>query len=145
MTTPPQARSAAALLRDLVESAVRVRHLVARRAGLGESELVTLEHLADGPVGPAELARRLAVSTAASTGIVDRLAARGHVERRPHDVDRRRTEVHLTGSGRDEVTGHLMPMFVGLRELEASFTPEELAVVRRYLNGAIDAFERVVE
>jgi DNA-binding MarR family transcriptional regulator len=135
----------AVLLRDLVWSAVRVRHLVARRAGLGETELTTLEHLAGGPVGPAELARRLTVSTAASTGIVDRLAARGHVERRPHEADRRRTEVHLTDSGRDEVTGHLMPMFVGLRELERSFTAAELAVVQRYLRGAIDAFERVVE
>lgn len=143
MRTPPGIT--AALLRDLVESAVRVRHLVARRAGLGESELVTLEHLADGPVGPADLARRLAVSTAASTGIVDRLAARGHVQRRPHEGDRRRTEVHLTDSGRAEVTGHLMPMFVGLRELEAAFTADELAIVQRYLRGAADAFERVVE
>lgn len=133
------------MLRELVESAVRVRHLVAKRAGLGETELVTLEHLADHAVGPAELARRLAVSTAASTGIVDRLAARGHVERRPHDHDRRRTEVHLTESGRTELVAHLMPMFVGLRELEEAFSPEELEIVQRYLTGATAAFEAVSE
>lgn len=141
MSNPPV--STALQLRTLVESAVRLRHLVARRAGLSESELVTLEHLADHAVGPAELARRLRVTSAASTGIVDRLAARGHVERRPHAHDRRRTQVHLTDSGRAEVRGHLMPMFIALRELETGFTPEELAVVQRYLNGATAAFDTV--
>lgn len=144
-TTAPTNHPTSALLRELVEAGVRLRHHVARTAGLGESELVTLQHLSAAPLGPAEVARRLGVSTAASTGIVDRLAARGHVERRPHDHDRRRTEVHLTESGRTELVAHLRPMFVGLRELEEAFTPEELAVVQRYLTGATAAFEAVSE
>ena len=98
-------------LRDLVAAGSRVNHVVSRRAGLSESELVTLEHLSREQIGPAEVARRLEVSTAAATGIVDRLVARGHVERRPHELDRRRTELHITGSGRAEIIGHLMPMF----------------------------------
>ncbi|WP_244931935.1 MarR family transcriptional regulator [Nocardioides sp. W7] len=142
MAEQPQV-STAVLLRTLIEAAARIRHVIARRAGLGETELVTLEHLADNSVGPAELARRLTVSTAASTGIVDRLEARGHVERRPHAHDRRRTEVHLTDSGRAEVVGHLMPMFLALRDLETQFTAEELEVVQRYLRGATAAVERV--
>lgn len=144
-TTTPDPRRAADQLRDLVDAGVRVRHHVARTAGLGESELVALQHLALEPLGPAEVARRLGVSTAASTGIVDRLEQRGHVERRAHAHDRRRTEVHLTDSGRAEIVGHLMPMFVALRDLEAQFTAEELAVVARYLTGATAAFERVTE
>lgn len=144
-TPTPSPYPTADLLRALVEAGVRVRHHVARTAGLGESELVALQHLALEPLGPAEVARRLGVSTAASTGIVDRLAARGHVERRPHASDRRRTEVHLTASGRGELVAHLMPMFVGLRDLETSFTAAELEVVQRYLSGAITAFEAVTE
>lgn len=107
--------------------------------------MTTLEHLVRGPMQPGEVARALDVTSAASTGIVDRLAARGHVERRPHAEDRRRTEVHVTDSGREELLAHLLPMFVRLRELDASFTEEERAVVERYLRGAITAFREVAE
>lgn len=142
-TTAPTPRALADLLREAVEAGTRVRHHVARSAGLSESEMVALQHLSREPLGPAEVARRLGVSTAASTGIVDRLAARGHVERRAHETDRRRTEVHLTASGRAEVVGHLMPMFVALRDLESTFDEAELLVVRRYLEGAIAAFRAI--
>ncbi|NYE36299.1 DNA-binding MarR family transcriptional regulator [Nocardioides cavernae] len=138
---PPTLRA----LRDLVAAGSRVNHVVSRRAGLSESELVTLEHLSREQIGPAEVARRLEVSTAAATGIVDRLVARGHVERRPHEVDRRRTELHITGSGREEIVGHLVPMFIALDRHDASFTDEEREVVERYLRGAAAAFERVLE
>jgi DNA-binding MarR family transcriptional regulator len=134
-----------AALRDLVTTGARVNHVVARRAGLSESELVTLEHLSRERIGPAEVARRLEVSTAAATGIVDRLVARGHVERRPHAADRRRTELVITDSGRAEAVGHLMPMFEALDRLDRSFSDEERAVVERYLRGAVAAFEEVLE
>jgi DNA-binding MarR family transcriptional regulator len=132
-------------LRDLVAAGSRVNHVVSRRAGLSESELVALEHLSREQIGPAEVARRLEVSTAAATGIVDRLVARGHVERRPHDLDRRRTELHITDSGREEIIGHLMPMFAALHRHDSSFSEEEKAVVRRYLRGATEAFGRVLD
>jgi DNA-binding MarR family transcriptional regulator len=132
-------------LRDLVAAGSRVNHVVSRRAGLSESELVTLEHLSREQIGPAEVARRLEVSTAAATGIVDRLVARGHVERRPHELDRRRTDLHITDSGRAEIIGHLMPMFRALDRHDAAFTEEEKAVVQRYLRGATAAFERVLD
>lgn len=131
------------IVRDLVNASVDLRHAVMRRSGLGETELVALQHLTDTAHGPAELARLLDVSTAASTGIVDRLERRGHVERRPHAVDRRRTEVHLTDSGRAEVLGLLMPMLVALRALDGDFDEAEHAVIRRYLLGATSAFEQV--
>ena len=132
-------------LRDLVAAGSRVNHVVARRSGLSETELVTLEHLSREQIGPAEVARRLEVSTAAATGIVDRLVSRGHVERRPHEVDRRRTDLHITDSGRGEIVGHLMPMFAALDRHDAAFTAEEKEVVERYLRGATRALEQVLE
>ena len=39
-------------LRDLVAAGGRVNHVVSRRAGLSESELVTLEHLSRDQIGP---------------------------------------------------------------------------------------------
>lgn len=130
-------------LREAVEAGARVRHVVARRAGLGDSELVALQHLVRAPLGPAELARILDISTAASTGVVDRLAERGHVERHPHAADRRRTEVRVTASGREEVLAHLLPMFTALDAWDRSFSDDERALVERYLRGVRAAFERV--
>ncbi len=128
-------------LREAVAAGSRVSHAVARRAGLGDSELRMLQHLAAGPLGPAALARRLEVTTAASTAIVDRLAARGHVERRPHASDRRRTEVSVTASGRAEVLAHLRPTLDALAHLDAGFSADERAVVERYLRAAARVFD----
>ena len=137
--------SAATLaLRDLLEAGARLRHAVSRRAGLSETEMTALDHLSRYPLGPAEVARRLDVSTAASTGIVDRLVERGHAERRPHADDRRRVDVHLTDSGRAEILAHLAPMFAELARLDATFTPAEREVVERYLRGATAALDTVI-
>jgi len=130
-------------LRETIARGGRLRHLIARRAGLSESDLVAMEHLMRGPLGPAELARILDVSTAASTGVVDRLAERGHVERRAHELDRRRTQVEVTPSGREDVLAHLLPMFRELDRLDRSFTAEERAVVERYLRGVLAAFDHL--
>lgn len=132
-------------LRALVKSAGRVTPAVARRSGLTPTELTTLERLMDGPVGFAELARLLDVSTAAATGVGDRLEGHGHAVRRAHASDRRRVELHVTPSGREEVLAHLLPMFRDLAALDAGFTPEERAVVARYLDGARAAFDRAAE
>ena len=126
-------------LRELTEAAIAARPALARRAGLSHSELVALEHLFAGGLGPAALARRLKVTTAASTTIIDRLVERGHVRRDPHPTDRRRTEVTLTESGRAEVLTLLMPMFQELERLDLELSEEERAVVTRYLERAASA------
>lgn len=131
-------------LREALEAGARVRGTVARRAGLSESELRSLEHLVRAPAGPAELARLLGLTTAAVTGIVDRLESRGHVERAAHPEDRRRTALTVTASGRDEIRGHLLPMFVALQRLDATFDDDERDVVARYLEGAHEAFAAIL-
>lgn len=131
-------------LRSLLEAAVRIRHVVARRADLSEIELATLERLSHGPIGPAALARELDVSGAAATGIVDRLSGRGHVERVADPDDRRRTQLHISESATAQVQQHLGPMFLGLARLDADFTAEQRSVIERYLRGALDALDAVI-
>lgn len=132
-------------LRSLLEAGVRVRHVVSRRAGLSEVELAALERLSHGPVTPGALARHLDVTSAAATGIVDRLNRRGHIDRVPDEEDRRRTQLHLTASASGQMRRHLLPMFQGLARLDADFTPEERAVVERYLRGALASLDAVIE
>lgn len=132
------------LLRELLDVAQRSGPALARRTHLTHNELVALEQLMRHQWGPGELAQHLGVTSAAASGIVDRLVARGHVERQPHAADGRRTQVVLTDAGRREVLGHLMPMFLGLGELDRGLDAADRAVVDRYLAGAIDAIRRVL-
>jgi DNA-binding MarR family transcriptional regulator len=106
--------------------------------------LRALELLVEAPRGPVELSHHLGVTSAASSGIVDRLCARGHARRVPHPSDGRRTQVVITDSAREEVLGHLMPMFTRLQSLDADFTPQEQEVVERYLRAATDAVRVMV-
>lgn len=134
-----------AALQELVEISETVPAAVARNAGLSTSELHSLRHLMRGPMGPVDLAKLLGVTSAASSGVVDRLCSRGHAERRPHPGDGRRTEVVITDSGRAEVMARMMPMFRGLAEIDRALTDDERAVVERYLRGAIEAMQRLLD
>ena len=132
------------LLRQVMGLGGDVRHAVAQSTGLSQTEVTTLEHLAGQSLGPAEIARLLDVTTAASTGIVDRLETRGHVQLRPHPHDRRRTEVVITDSARREVLTHMGPMFMALARLDASLSEEDRAVIVNYLEGAVAATSSVL-
>jgi DNA-binding MarR family transcriptional regulator len=131
-------------LQELVDVAAQVPHEVARAAGLSTSELHSLRHLMENPMGPVELARMLGVTSAASSGVVDRLVARGHAERRPHPDDGRRTQVLITDSGRAEVYARLAPMFAALAHLDTGLDEHERAVVERYLRGATAAMRTLM-
>ncbi len=131
-------------LRTLTRLSGQVAPAVARRASLTHNELRALEHLMDQPMGPGELGRILGVSSAAASGIIDRLEARGHAQRTSHASDGRRTSVTISSSGRSEVVGYLMPMFRELAALDASLSEEERAAVDRFLQGAIRALRAVV-
>ena len=132
------------LLKELLDTSAAVRPAVAERAGVSQTELVALEHLIRGPIGPAEVARLLGVTSAAATGIVDRLEGRGHVERRPHASDRRRTELVITSTAREDVLAHLLPMFRALAELDADLDDDEREVIDRYLRRALEAVRTVL-
>lgn len=131
-------------LQELVEVSESVPAAVARQAGLSTSELHSLRHLMRGPLGPVDLARLLGVTSAASSGVVDRLVGHGHAERRSHPGDGRRTEVVITDSGRAEVLARMTPMFESLAALDATLSDHEREVVERYLRGATAAMKNLM-
>lgn len=132
------------LLRRLLDVAQQSAPAVARRADLNHHELDAMKLITRAPIGPSDLARHLGVSSAAASGIVDRLASRGHVRREPDQDDRRRTQVVVTDSGRADILGQLMPMFLALDDLDRGLSPEDRAVIDAYLSGAIAAVERLL-
>jgi len=131
------------LLRAVLDEAIHANHVVARRAGMSVSELLTLAHLSRERIGPAEISRRLSVTTAAATGIVDKLVARGYVERSPHPADRRRTELVISDAGRGAVVRQMLPMFMALDEVDRGLDDAQREVVSRYLAGVLDAYREL--
>ncbi len=62
-------------------------------------QLAVLYRIREGTVFPSSLARRLRISPAVVTGLLDRLEQRGYVRRRMDPVDRRRQRLELTERG----------------------------------------------
>ncbi len=132
------------MVMELTEVSGQLPHAIARRTGLSESELHSLRHLLAGPIGPNDLARRIGVTSAASSGIVDRLESRGHVTRRAHPTDKRRTVVSISDSGRAEVLGQMRPMFEGLVAADAKLNDAQRVVVESYLRDLIAAMRTLL-
>ena len=131
------------LLRAVLDEAIHANHVVARRAGMSVSELLTLAHLSRERIGPAEISRRLSVTTAAATGYVNNLVPRGYVERSPHPAARRRTELVISDAGRGAVVRQMLPMFMALDEVDRGLDDAEREVVSRYLAGVLDAYREL--
>ncbi|HBY23778.1 MAG: MarR family transcriptional regulator [Propionibacteriaceae bacterium] len=127
------------MVMELTDVSGQLPQAIARRTGLNESELHSLRHLMAGPIGPNDLARALGVTSAASSGIVDRLEARGHVTRQAHATDKRRTVVTISDSGRAEMLAQMRPMFEGLVAADAKLDDDQRAVVEAYLKDLIAA------
>lgn len=108
---------------------------LARRMRMHPTDIAAMDHLsaADEPVGPGELARRLGLSPAAATELVDRLTAAGHVERHRDLADRRRIGLQPSPDAIGAVLRHLDSLIADLDSAAREATPEERAAIVRFL------------
>ena len=90
-------------------------------------------------VSPHEIARWLAISTASTTKLLDRLSESGHVERRPHPHDRRARIVAITEHARREFYRRFGERMVRMRESMADYSDDELRAVIRFLGDMVKA------
>jgi DNA-binding MarR family transcriptional regulator len=79
---------------------------------------------ADGPLSPTEVARRLIVTTASITSLLDTLQRRDLIERRPDPADRRRLLITITPAARDLVRS-FVPEIVALQASVMQGIPEQ--------------------
>lgn len=121
-------------LRDLLAAAAVANHAIARRLGLGLTDLTALDHLiAAGPLGTGELAERLGMRSPSATALLDRLEAAGYVRRAAHPDDRRRVLVEPTPAGRSAAERAVGPLVAELDALAARRTAQEQALVADHL------------
>lgn len=135
------------MLHQLAVSMAAADPVIARRLGMNSTDYLAMKHLlsSDTPLGPAELAGLLGMSTGSTTALIDRLETAGHLERRPHPGDRRRRVLVPSESAIDAVTRALQPLVARLDHLQRAFSAEEVAIIQRFLalvGQAHDVFRR---
>lgn len=115
---------------------------VGRALGLGPTDLRCLDWLADGPKTAGVLATATGLRPAATTALLDRLEAKGLVERVRDDSDRRRVLVRMTDEGSRSTYAMYAPLVDEGAHLLAGLTPAELARMREILDAMRDLTDR---
>ena len=132
---------ATSLLRDILDVTGEFEKHVARELTVNATDLSAMEHLIQsGPLSPTDLAKRLDISTAAVTSVIDRLTAVGHVTREPQPNDRRGVLVVPQQSSVAKAMSTLMPMIMGINSVLEEFDETEKATIVDYLQRVLETY-----
>jgi len=132
---------ATTLLRDILDLTGDFERHLGRALTVNPTDLEAMEELIrDGALSPTELARRLNMSTAAVTTVVDRLTAVGHVSREPNPDDRRGILVVPRPESVRKAMATLMPMILGMDAVVSGFDEAERETITAYLRAVADVY-----
>lgn len=92
-------------------------------------------------LSPGRLVQETLVTSGTMTNRIDRLAAKGWVERLPSPADRRGVIVRLTKGGQETVDAAMADLLARERELLADMPGEERATLRTALRRLLTPFE----
>jgi DNA-binding MarR family transcriptional regulator len=84
---------------------------------------------------PARLAARIGLTTGATSTLLGRLEAAGHIVRRHDHADRRVVSLHSTQAIHDSAEAYFEPTADKLQEVLATFSPDDLAIVESVVDG----------
>lgn len=127
-------------LRDYRTAEAGMRRRSRQSMGMGEKDILALRYLleadrAGSPLTPGDLARRLAISTASTTTLLDRLTRSGHVRRAPHPTDRRALVVLPTSGTDGEVRATLGSMHERMLDVARSLDPAQAETITHFLTA----------
>nr|WP_233912244.1 MarR family transcriptional regulator [Arthrobacter polaris]UIK88065.1 MarR family transcriptional regulator [Arthrobacter polaris] len=94
---------------------------------------------------PGKLGEALNLSSPATTALVDRLERSGHVNRQRDKNDRRQIQLAMTEHARGVGRALFTPLAAQLTGTLAKYTPEELALVEKFLLDATAATAEALE
>jgi DNA-binding MarR family transcriptional regulator len=115
---------------------------VGRALDLGPADLRCLDWLVDGPKTAGALATATGLRPAATTALIDRLEARGLVERVRDESDRRRVLVRMTEAGARETYAMYAPLVEEGASLFDGVTDGQLRAMAALLERMRELTER---
>ncbi len=133
------------LLRELITANEAFVGHMGRELSVNDTDLSAMSHLiAGGPLGPTELSKRLQLSTAAVTTVVDRLESAGHVHRAQHPSDRRAVVIVPSPASVQQAMGVLIPMITGVDGVISEFPDDQRDVISAYLERVVEVYKAQV-
>lgn len=141
-------RGLARLLRQLTVETDRFSEVFGEAHGMHRTDLNALVVIMDSerrgnPVSPTSLARALHMSASATTAVLDRLEAAGHVVRGPDPSDRRKVGLTMAGRALELGEQFFRPLANEMKASWAGFTEAERETIARFLVLSIEATVRV--
>ncbi|GAA5229373.1 MarR family winged helix-turn-helix transcriptional regulator [Arthrobacter cryoconiti] len=135
----PQMHPATLLIRQVLVLGESIEYAVRREMGLNETDFQAMQHLMKDPaMSPGELAAKLHLTAAATTTVVDRLIAKGHVMREPHPTDRRRWLIKPSDESVRKTMATIMPMILKVDAKVRGYSEESQESI-------VDFFENMVD
>lgn len=137
----PPARPATRSLRDVLDVTDEFSRAMAGSLSVNATDLDAMQHLImAGPLSPSALAKRLGLSTAATTTSIDRLEALGHAHRSANPTDRRGVIVAATDESRARAMSMLMPMIGAVDRVLDEFSADEQEAISAYLRRVVEVY-----
>ena len=150
MVPVPQMHPANVLIRKVLVLSESMEFAVRRKMGLNETDFQAMQHLMKDPsMTPGELARRLHLTAAATTTVVDRLVDKGHVRRDRDPTDRRRWLVSPSEDSTRRTMATIMPMILKVDARVRGYSADSQESIVDFfenmlfcMNESIDALEQ---
>jgi DNA-binding MarR family transcriptional regulator len=137
----PEVHPATRLIREILDLTELFESHLQEHLTVNPTDLDAMQALImNGPMSPSELAKKLGLTTAAVTTVVDRLTALGHATRTPNSADRRGVVVVPSPASVDKAMGAIMPAIMGIDRAIQGFTEQEQATITAYLQRVADAY-----
>ena len=132
------------LLQEFTLEANRYADTAGGRHGMHRTDLnalaVIMRHsAADREVTPGLLRSELHLSSPATTALVDRLCASGHVVRERLGTDRRQVQLRMTPKAYKDGSAMFMPLAAAMGQAMASYSAGELELVHRFMADMLAA------
>lgn len=127
------------LLRDLTGEITHLYRWLAESAGINHTDLMCLFFVrsTEGAT-PKALAQHVGLTSGATAILLNRLEKAGFIIRSPHPTDRRAVLLSLGPEVERSGLLQLRERFIGMnRTVFASFSADELAVVRRFMGALL--------
>jgi DNA-binding MarR family transcriptional regulator len=130
-------------LRRLTEVTRAFENRLQHELTVNSTDLLAMQHLISrGPMTASALAEAIDHSPAATTTVIDRLEALGHVRREKEPDDRRVTRVVPTSESRAKAEKILWEMIQAIDEAATSRSSADQEVITEYLLDVVERYER---
>ncbi len=129
-------------LLQLLGLQLRFRRHMQESLRVDSAGLTTMIHLSIvGSDTPTAIAHTLETSTAATSLVLSRLEASGHISRQPHPTDRRKVVVAPAPASLASARESANPLTAGIDRLTHTLTPVERSTVAQFLQGLVHVYE----